>query len=242
MPKRNSHPVRVTVPKSVQLSFGRDSNSVPRTATNLQIDIPSFFGLACFMTPRIFRWRRRAAIPPAKPAVFPGEDRIPGSQDYITGRLRQYQTWYDGKAVKCKKRYLQMRTGSVVGGALVPALINVQWDWMAPVTTAISLGVVVLVSLESVYHYREQWKNYRSTEQYLGHEAVYFAKAVGVYKDLDDATALETLVERTESAIAAENASTLSSMTLAEQVSTNADYPRSAPQEIGAGRVQPPPG
>lgn len=98
-------------------------------------------------------------------------------------------------------------------------------------TTVLSLGVVVLVSLESVYHYREQWKNYRSTEQYLGHEAIYFANAVGVYKDLDDAAALETLVERSESAIAAENASTLSSMTLAEQISSNADYPRYTPKE-----------
>ncbi|RDV11032.1 DUF4231 domain-containing protein [Arthrobacter sp. RT-1] len=172
-----------------------------------------------------------------------GEDRVPGSQDYISNRLRQYQAWYDGKAVKCKKLYLRMRTGSVVGGALVPALINVPWEWMAPITTTISLGVVALVSLESVYHYREQWKNYRSTEQYLGHEAIYFANAVGVYKDLDNAAALETLVERTESAIAAENASTLSSMTLAEQVSTNADYPRYAPKETGSGqrdRLQPP--
>lgn len=181
--------------------------------------------------------RRNPAPPkaPAVPSTLPGEDRVAGSQDYITNRLRQYQGWYDSKAVKCKKLYLRMRTGSVVGGALVPALINVEWDWMAPVTTAISLGVVVLVSLESVYHYREQWKNYRSTEQYLGHEAVYFAKAVGVYKDLDDAAALETLVERCESAIAAENASTLSSMTLAEQVSSNADYPRYEHKETANG-------
>jgi hypothetical protein len=194
------------------------------------------------MIVKFFR-RSPSAKEPEVPVALPGEDRIPGSQDYITNRLRQYQRWYDRKAVKCKKRYLQMRTGSVVGGALVPALINVRWEWMAPVTTVLSLGVVVLVSLESVYHYREQWKNYRSTEQYLGHEAVYFANAVGVYKDLDAAAALETLVERSESAIAAENASTLSSMTLAEQVSSNADYPRYARKEAASGeqsRLEPP--
>ena len=182
--------------------------------------IPEFFR-------KLFRKLfRRPAEPRATRTPLPGEGRVPGSQEYITLRLRQYQDWYDTKAVKSKKLYLRMRTGTVVGGALVPALINVRWEWMPVITTTISLSVVVLVSLESVYHYREQWKNYRSTEQYLGHEAIYFAKAVGVYKDLNSGAALETLVERTESAIAAENASTLSSMTLAEQVSTNAEYPR----------------
>lgn len=160
------------------------------------------------------------------PPVKLGEARVEGSEEYISNRLRQYQSWYDNKAVKTKRLYLRMRTASVVGGALVPALINVQWPFMPFFTTALSLTVVVLVSLESVYHYREQWKNYRSTEQYLGHEAIYFANAVGVYKDLDASAALETLVERVESAIAAENASTLSSMTLAEQVTTSNDYPR----------------
>jgi hypothetical protein len=78
--------------------------------------------------------------------------------------------------------------------------------------------VVILVSLESVYHYREQWKNYRSTEQALGHKRVYYATRCGTYEGLADRDAFRLLVERVESTIAAENASTLSTMTLAAQV------------------------
>lgn len=69
-----------------------------------------------------------------------------------------------------------MRAFSVIGGGIVPVLINVQPNWKVVgidviqlTVTVISLLVVVFVSLESVFHYREQWKNYRSTEQSLGH-------------------------------------------------------------------------
>jgi hypothetical protein len=67
--------------------------------------------------------------------------------------------------------------------------------------------------LNCVFRYREQWKNYRSTEQTLGHERIYFLTWTGVYTDLDDVSAFTTLVERVEATIANENAATLSVMT-----------------------------
>lgn len=97
-------------------------------------------------------------------------------EEYITERLEQYQGWYDKKSVTMKTKYLRMKALSVVGGSLVPVLVNVPFQkfWGIPVVqivvTVISLGVVVSLSLETVFHYREQWKNYRSTEQLLGHE------------------------------------------------------------------------
>jgi hypothetical protein len=81
--------------------------------------------------------------------------------------------------------------------------------------TIISLIVVIFVSLESVFHYREQWKNYRSTEQSLGHEVFQFRGGVGPYKGLSPKDAFLSLVERVEAAIANENAATLNVMTLA---------------------------
>lgn len=142
----------------------------------------------------------------------------PDPASYVGDRVRQYQGWYDKKSKVCKNRYLGMRTLAVVGGAIVPVLINVDVDGVTWVTTSISLLVVVLVSLESVLHYREQWKNYRSTEQYLGHEVVYFENRAGAYRQLNDREAFMLLVDRVESAIAAENAATLNTMTLGQQV------------------------
>jgi Protein of unknown function (DUF4231) len=149
---------------------------------------------------------------------------------FISERVRQYQAWYDKKAVWAKKRFLFMRGFSVVGGSVVPVLINVPSDlpvFGIPVIKAIvtltSLLVVIAVSLESVFHYREQWKNYRSTEQFLGHETTVFTNGVGIYRDKEPQDAFGLFVERVEDAIRSENAATLSIMTLAQE-STNISH------------------
>lgn len=140
---------------------------------------------------------------------------------YLDKRVKQFTDWYNGKAAQAKKRYLAMRALSVALGALVPVLVNVQFRYVSTVTTTLSVTVVVLISLENVYHYREQWKNYRSTEQFLQQERFAFQTRVGEYEDLDDEQAFRTFVERVEAAIAAENASTLNTMTLTERASTD---------------------
>src|SRR5207249_3257768 len=133
-----------------------------------------------------------------------------------------YRQWYDQKAVRCKSRYLFMRAVTVVGGGLVPVVANVQplknvegYDVSTTLVTLIGLVVVILVSLESVLHYREQWKNYRSTEQLLGHEQFGFQARVGPYKGMPDDQAFLLFVERVEDRIASENAATLNILTVA---------------------------
>jgi hypothetical protein len=145
--------------------------------------------------------------------------------EYIGQRLEQYQGWYDKKAVATKSEYLRMKALSVVGGSLVPVLVNVpdQKPWGVPViqimVTINSLGVVIALSLESVFHYREQWKNHRSTEQLLGHEKFLFRTRVARYHGLTDEDAFAPLVQRIEDAVAAENAATLNTMTTAADAS-----------------------
>jgi hypothetical protein len=138
--------------------------------------------------------------------------------EYIRNRIRQYQSWYDAKAVNAKKRYLLMRTVAVAGGAIVPALVNIPFLYSRIVATVLSLIVVVTISLESVHHYREQWKNYRSTEQFLQHEVIHYRSGTGTYEEKADDDAFRTLVSRCEGAIAAENTSTLNTMTLAGEM------------------------
>ncbi|MEU9921489.1 DUF4231 domain-containing protein [Streptomyces griseoluteus] len=151
------------------------------------------------------------------------------AQDYVEGRLTQYQKWYDRKAVKTKAMHLRMRTVSVVGGALVPVLVNLDLSFAKLTATVLSLIVVGSVSLESVYRYREQWKNYRSTEQLLGHERIYFETKVGPYSGLSENEAFTTLVARVESAIANENSATLNVMTLGGQVNADVQTPPGIP-------------
>ncbi|MGW4776000.1 DUF4231 domain-containing protein [Streptomyces filamentosus] len=155
------------------------------------------------------------------------------AQKYVEGRLAQYQEWYDVKATRMKAMHLRMRTVSVVGGALVPVFVNLDAAFARVAATVLSVVVVAAVSLESVYRYREQWKNYRSTEQLLGHERVYFETRVGPYRELSRREAFTVLVARVEKAIANENAATLNVMTLGGQV--GADVQPSVQPRSGAG-------
>lgn len=72
--------------------------------------------------------------------------------------------------------------------------------------------------MESVYHYREQWKNYRSTEQLLGHEQFEFLAKVGSYEGLEGGKAFTLFVERIENAISSENAATLNVMAVGAEM------------------------
>jgi hypothetical protein len=70
-----------------------------------------------------------------------------------------------------------------------------------------------------VLHFREQWVNYRSTEQYLRKEYFLFTANEGPYAEMSDKEAFRFFVERVEEAIDAENTSTLQVMTTASQAS-----------------------
>jgi hypothetical protein len=144
----------------------------------------------------------------------------PLAQRYLEERIAQYQSWYDNKSVQCKSRYLIMRAVTIMAASLVPVLANLPepaaYPVMRPLVTALSLLVIILIALDSVFNYREQWKNYRSTEQFLGHEKFLFLTGVGIYKGMNQEDALQLLAERVEDAIAAENGATLNIMTLAE--------------------------
>jgi hypothetical protein len=136
---------------------------------------------------------------------------------YISERINQYQSWYDAKAIASKSKYLNMRAGAVVGAAIVPVVVNLGFPYVSYVATIISLLVVILVSLESVYHFGDQWKNYRSTEQFLSREKILFLTGEGPYRGLAEADAFLVLVERCEAQIAAENSATLNVMAVAAQ-------------------------
>lgn len=143
------------------------------------------------------------------PRVQPRTHASVPPEEYIAERVNDAIAWYDKSADKHKKLYLRMRAATVIGGALVPVLVNVDLPYVRILTTAISLMVVLLVSLESVYHYREQWTNYRSTEQNLRREYFLFTSKGGAYANKTKSDAYQHFVERVEELIGTENASTL---------------------------------
>lgn len=145
-------------------------------------------------------------------------------EKYIKERLDQYQNWYDNKAVKMKRNYLRGRVWSAINAVLVPIVTNISLpvivittsltlDVSKVLATILSTSVALLIALEGVLHYREQWKNYRTTEQYLTAEKNLFLNKVGDYSNLTENEAFKLLVKRVENAITEENAITLNVLT-----------------------------
>ena len=146
-------------------------------------------------------------------------------QQYFEDRLDQYRSWYDRKSVEMKKKYQRTQVISAIGAVLVPVINNISIavpigneniDISKLSVTIIGLLVALAIAIEGVYHYREQWKNYRSTEQYLETQKQLFIHRIGEYSELDDKNAFRLLVNHVEGAIAEENAVTLNVLTRVE--------------------------
>ena len=131
-----------------------------------------------------------------------------GPEEYIRARMFEYRKWADGKAVKAKFWFQWMRTVAVVGGAVCPS--SSTWSSRSQRLRRACL-------LESVLHFGDQWKNHRSTEQFVAQEYFCFTTGDGEYKGLEAKQAFLRLVERIEGAIASENSSTLNVLTVASQ-------------------------
>lgn len=143
------------------------------------------------------------------PELPPRDIKTLSPKQYIEERLNQALIWYDKNSGKNKNAYLRMRAATVIGGAIVPVLVNIEIPYVNILTTIISLIVVLFVSLESVYHFREQWTNYRSTEQFLRKEYFVFTAGEGPYAQADEDEGFRLFVERVEKVIESENAFTL---------------------------------
>lgn len=149
------------------------------------------------------------------PSLKPREFGELSQKEYIIERLNDQLKYYDKIANRSKRRYLMSRTVSVMAGALVPVFVNLHFSYVNVVTTTLSILVVLIVSLESVFHFREQWVNSRSTSETLRKEYYLFLTKEGQYrkKGLTPEQAFIIFVERVEYLIESENNSTLQVLT-----------------------------
>ena len=51
------------------------------------------------------------------------------ADEYLTERVQQYEDWYDRKTSKMKKWYLRLTGTAVVASALVPVLVNLEFEY-----------------------------------------------------------------------------------------------------------------
>ena len=152
---------------------------------------------------------------------------------YLENRLtgeRGYLGYYDRTASRMKTRHLQTRSAAAIGAVLIPVVSNLPLvltvgaatvDVARIGTSLIGLGVAVILALEGVLHYKEQWQNYRGTEQYLLSQKFRYENRVEEYNTLNEEDAFKLFVSRVEKAILDENNVTLNALGRSEAPAPN---------------------
>lgn len=143
-------------------------------------------------------------------------------KEYIDSRLVSGQTgylgYYDSTAKRMKRRHLQNRSAAAIGAVLIPVVSNLNWEphihgvtiHVATIgASLIGLLVALILALEGVFHFKEQWQNFRGTEQYLLSQRYRFENGVDEYQGLSPEDAFKLFVSRVEKAILDENNVTL---------------------------------
>jgi Protein of unknown function (DUF4231) len=156
-------------------------------------------------------------------------------KEYIDSRLVSGQTgylgYYDRTARRMKRRHLQNRSAAAIGAVLIPVVSNMSWEPHIHGTTIhvatigaslIGLIVALILALEGVFHFKEQWQNFRGTEQYLLSQKYRFENGVDEYQSLSTEDAFKLFVSRVEKAILDENNVTLNILGRSEGVSPTA--------------------
>lgn len=100
--------------------------------------------------------------------------------DYIRERLIFKIKLYFKSSRRCERAYRLIVFFTLCFGALVPVVMN--WNYLkdfsigndsdlgALLATIFSIIVIILVSLETTFNFREQLRNYKKTEDQLTHE------------------------------------------------------------------------
>jgi len=140
---------------------------------------------------------------------------------YIQTRLSGdggYLGYYDRTAARMKRRHLQTRAAAAIGAVLIPVVVNFPWEiavgtisfhFSTVASSLIGLGVALILALDGVFHFKEQWQNFRGTEQYLLSHKFRFENRVDEYQSLSDEDAFKVFVSKVEKAILDENNVTL---------------------------------
>ena len=100
----------------------------------------------------------------------------------LRGRWLDQMQWMSNKARKVKKWHYALRLTAIIGGLLVPALVNVELgDMHKFVITVVSLLVAISTAVEEFCRYGEQWQHYRQNSEALRTEGWQFVQLVGNY-------------------------------------------------------------
>ena len=126
-------------------------------------------------------------------------------KEYIDSRVDNQITWYDRKSTINKKWHIGLRIAEIVSAALIVLFtggLSSHPEWSVYVVSGLGVIVAIGVGITSLFHFQENWIQYRSTCETLRHEKYLYATRVTPY-DVSDPFTL--FVNRIESLISKEH-------------------------------------
>lgn len=126
-------------------------------------------------------------------------------QAYLTQRLDDQCTWFEGKAALNQRWYKYLRMVEITAAALIPALVALGLTGRCGEIASAVLGIIIALSAgaTNLCKFHENWVQYRSTAEQLKHERFLYDTQTGPYAGPERYAAL---VERVESILMKENA------------------------------------
>ena len=124
-------------------------------------------------------------------------------QSYISSRLDEQLAWYDKKSASNKAWYYRWQIIALVASSIVPILALASGEVEIRVAVA-CLGAIAAIAagVMSMYQFRDQWQNYRTTAEVLKYEKFLYVTGSAPYNTKDS---FGLFVNRVESTILKEN-------------------------------------
>jgi hypothetical protein len=131
--------------------------------------------------------------------------------EWLGDRLAQRLRWYENAARRSRLGHLSIRLLTLLAAAAITVVSITRWappswetTWLPGILGA---GIVLLESIQGLFHWRDQWLIYRATAEGLRREQSLYLAQAGPYADATPPKALALLAVRAEQLIAAEGGS-----------------------------------
>ena len=115
----------------------------------------------------MFLFRKRPEGSPELPEIESGN-----IDSYIRNRLDEQIKWYDQKSQEAQRIYRRMQVVELIIAALIPLLSSytVGHSKIAFAVGALGAVIAIIEGIERLYHYHENWIEYRAVCETLKHE------------------------------------------------------------------------
>ncbi len=108
---------------------------------------------------------------------------------FLKSRWLEQLLWLEGKATRSSKWSNRLRLMTILGGALIPALVSLNFHdnqfgkYIGWVAFVLSQMVAISVAAEEYFHFGDKYTQYRATAEYLKSEMWQFLQLSGSYQE-----------------------------------------------------------